>query len=196
MEDNEKKPLRQVAKSARQTDDKKLADKFHDAIIAEDIKDASVWFLKKRLIPGFKQGVVDFISRVLLGGESVTTAARKTIRTTGGSYVDYNGVYKQYRASDVVRESRTDASARGSSYRIGTIYVASRAEALEINEEMASRIRDYGAATCADLFSLCGITRTNHMDNKWGWTSATSFRFRPSGDEWILDYDNPEFLGN
>lgn len=192
----EKAPLTSVVKgNARVTNDKKFSDKFHDAFIAEDIKDAGKWFLDKRVIPGLKQGVIDFLSRVLLGGDSVTTAAKKTLKSGGGTYVDYAGAYKSYRASDVVRESRTDAASRGSSYRIGVIYVSSRAEAQEINQEMSTRIRDYDEATVADLFSLCGITRTNHMDQKWGWRSATAFRYRPSGDEWILDYDPPEYLG-
>ena len=195
----EKESLSPVVKGkARLATDseKKMVDKFHDAFIAEDIKDAAKWFWKKKALPGIKHGVVEFVDRVLNGGDSVTIAAKKTVRSSiGGTYVDYTGSYRTRRASDDLRESRTSDSTRGSSYRIGVIYVSSRAEAQEINQEMASRIEKYDSATVADLFSLCGITRNNHMDNKWGWTSAMAFRYRPSGDEWILDYDPPKYLG-
>ena len=177
--------------------EKKMADKFHDALIAEDIKDAGKWFLTKRVIPGIKHGAVEFLDRVLNGGDSIVTAARKTVKSSvsGGTYVDYTGSYRTRRASDDIRESRTSDRARGSSYNIGNIYVGSRSEAEEINREMANRIERYDEATVADLFSLCGITRSNHMDEKWGWRSAMCFRYRPSGDEWLLDYDAPEYLG-
>lgn len=198
MEDKkEKKPLAPVVKKAPNVvEEKKFQDKVHDALIAEDIKDVVDWAVKKKVVPGFKELLVDMIRRMLLGGDSVTTAAKKSVKTAiGGVYHDYNEPYRVRRASDVVRESRLDSSSRGPSYRIGNIYVASRGEAQEINDEMAKRVEEYEEATVADLFSLCGITRSNHQDTKWGWTSATSFRYRPSGDEWLLNYDPPEYLG-
>lgn len=184
-----------VKSKANLRKEKKFVDKIHDDFIKQDLKTAIEAEWHNNIVPGIVETGLNIARRVFLDGDSFKTAAKKSIKIGGSSFYDYNSTYRTRLASSANSNPRTSESARGSSYRIGTIYVSSRAEAQEINEEMASRIQEYGSATCQDLFSLCGITRTNHQDNKWGWTSAMSFRFRPSGEEWILDYDAPEYLG-
>ncbi len=198
-EENKKEELAPVVKKeVRHRQEKKMRDKFHDDFIKQDLKTALAAEWDEVIVPGIIDTGLDILSRVFRGKDSFGTAVKKSVKTRigGSTIVDYNARYRTHLASDDSINSRTSMASRGSSYRIGAIYVSSRAEALEINEEMAARIEKYDVATVQDLFSLCGITRTNHQDNKWGWTSATSFRFRPSGDEWILDYDAPEYLGN
>lgn len=197
MEENKERSLPSpvVKKKVVQRKEKKMIDKLHDDFIKQDLKTAIEAEWHNNIVPGIVETGLNIARRVFLDGDSFKTAAKKSIKIGGTSIYDYNGPYRTRLASSSNSNPRTSDAARGSSYRIGAIYVSSRAEAQEINDEMSERIREYGSATCQDLFSLCGITRTNHQDNKWGWTSATSFRFRPSGDEWILDYDSPEYLG-
>lgn len=198
MEENKEALAPVVKKPVQHKQEKRIRDKIHDDFIKQDFKSALAAEWDEAIVPGIIDIGLDILSRIFRGKESVGSAVRKSVKTRigGSTIVDYNARYRTRLASDADSNSRTSVASRGSSYRIGAIYVSSRAEALEINEEMAARIEKYDAATVSDLFQLCGITRTNHQDNKWGWTSATAFRFRPSGDEWILDYDAPEYLGN
>lgn len=188
-EEKDKKEIRQIAKGKKT--ERSLAEKAGDLFLSEDTRTVKNYIFHEVLIPGLKTAFAD----VIIGGIEMalfgSSRGRRSSRG-GETRVSYNGYYD--RGSYGGSSSRMDRSGRPDKYDFGSIMLDSRGEAEEVVYAMEELVRKYDEATVADLNSLVGIT-SRHTDIKWGWTDVRDFNYRRSGRGYVLDFNQPTYLG-
>ena len=73
------------------------------------------------------------------------------------------------------------------------IELESRDEAYLVIDRLGDIIEEYGLATVADLYDLCGIT-TEYTDENWGWTSARYMSVIRSRRGYMLQLPKPDHI--
>ncbi len=125
-------------------------------------------------------------------GESRRKAAKTGTGPLG--YVSYN----RYQA-DGYRDPRTNPPAPHLSRRgraqhdFDEIVLQSRAEAEEVIDRMFDILSRFDSVTVADLYELTGI-KSNHVDNKWGWTDLQGSSVSRIRNGYLLDLPAPDPL--
>lgn len=108
----------------------------------------------------------------------------------GGSRVSYGS----YSRPGSAPGNRRDASPRSRRYHdFSEIELESRDEAYLVIDRLGDIIEEYGLATVADLYDLCGIT-TEYTDENWGWTSARYMSVIRSRRGYMLQLPKPDHI--
>jgi len=120
------------------------------------------------LIPAAKAMISDMVSggiEMLLFGQR---RGRSTYREGGRSYTNYNSV--SYRGREIGRPQAPEISRTARArHDFDDVVLPTRGDAESVLSELFDLTRDFGMASVADFYDLCGI-ETNFTDNKYGWT--------------------------
>lgn len=126
------------------------------------------------IIPAVKDLASDAWSqlgeRALYGGESRSPHRRANSRPSGTSgYISYNRFSTSQRPDD-----RPPLPRRAQS-NFDDLVFQTRAEALEVLDQMNDVIEKYGVVTQADVYEMAELT-PEPIDHKWGWSDLTGSR--------------------
>lgn len=166
-----------------------FAVKAVSAFVGEDIHNVGEYLIYDVTIPAIKNLLSDMVSQGverLLFGESSPRARSGS----GGSRVSYGS----YSRPGMAPGNRRDASARSRRYHdFSDIELESRDEAYLVLDRLGDLVDEYGLATVADLYDLCGIT-TEYTDENWGWTSSRNMSVIRSRHGYMLQLPKPDHV--
>ena len=185
----ERKKLEQVTTTTVTKKKSNFGTKAVAAFIGEDVHNVGEYLLYDVAIPAVKNTFSDLVSQGverLLFGES----SPRSRNTSGGSRVSYGS----YSRPGLAPGNRRDASPRTRRYHdFSEIELESRDEAYLVIDRLGDLIEEYGLATVADLYDLCGIT-TEYTDENWGWTSARHMSVIRSRHGYMLQLPKPDHV--
>lgn len=185
----ERKKIEQVTKSAVTKKKQTFGTKAVAAFIGEDIDNVGQYILYDVLIPATKNLISDMVSQGverLLFGES-------TPRRSGGAGTSRVSYGSYSRPGSAPGNSRP-ASPRSRRYHdFSDIELESRDEAYLVLDRLGDLVDEYGLATVADLYDLCGIT-TEYTDENWGWTSSRHMSVIRTRRGYALQLPRPDHI--
>jgi len=164
-----------------------LSKKLRDSFIPDDIQDVKSYLIFDTIIPHVKETVLDLINMAFYG-ESY--GGRRNSRR-GYYSTNERTSYASYYKSDRDREKR-DRSRKSND--IPEIIVESRADGMDVIEEMNNLIDEYDSVSVGDLNQIVGVTG-NYQDEKFGWYDISSAKVKRVGpDEYLIDLPRPKPL--
>lgn len=185
----ERKKIEQVTSKPITKKKQNFGTKAVAAFIGEDIHNVGEYLLYDVAIPAAKNLVSDMVSQGIeriLFGES----APRGRSGSSGSRVSYGS----YSRPGMAPGNSRPASSRNRRYHdFSDIELESRDEALLVLDRLADLIEEYGLATVADLYDLCGIS-TEYTDENWGWTSARNMSVIRSRHGYMLQLPRPDHV--
>lgn len=159
------------------------------AFIAEDIGNVKDIVIQEIVIPTIQQGILESIGIVF--GIDARGFYRRDSNRRSGERVSYG---KYYDTKDTRKNDRDSGYRRRETLDFGDVSVESKSEALDVLDNMAYYIEEYGYCTVTDLYDMLGKTPpTTGID--YGWESMSSIRHeRTFGGEYRLMLPRPVLL--
>lgn len=174
---------------------KSLGDKIKDTFIGgESQKGVLSYLAHEVLIPALKDIVFDVIhqgvERTLYSDGGRLSSRRSGYRPNGSNRINYS----RY-SSDRDREWRREVSPRTRErHSFDDIILESREEAMDVLDEMSTKLEKYKSVSVADLYSILGVT-SSYTDEKWGWFSLREANIVPArGGGFLLVLPSTEHL--
>lgn len=185
----EEKDIQQVTSAEPIRRKKGLGKQFRSTFLGGDAKSAMQYVVFGVLIPAAKDALADAgaqgIERLIFGE---SRSKRRTARPSGpDGYVGYNKISSTTRP-------RPELSRRArSTHDFDEIVLTSRTEAEEVIDQLFDIVARYNSVSVSDLYALVGV-RSNHVDQKWGWTDLRGAGVARVRNGFLLDLPEPEPL--
>lgn len=179
-----------IKKDAVVSTKKPLGDKFKELFIPEDVKDVKSYVVMDVIIPGIKNTVLDVLEMMFFG--EIRGRKKKSYYDGGKERVSYNSYYRSdsSRGSSRSRDRRDD---RDDKVDYRNIVLRNRGDAEEVVDRMHKRIKEFGAASVADLLDLIDVSG-RYTDNNWGWTDERDIGVRRVSSGYLIDVSEAEYL--
>lgn len=159
--------------------EKRVKSKFAEAFLGEDVSSVKDYIIFDVIIPAIKNTIVDGITNTV---EMIFGVSPRKGKGRDRDYVSYASYYK----SDRRDRRRNDYDDRDSRYDYRDLAFTSRVDADEVLANLRDLVEDYGKASVADLYDLCGITGT-FQDHKYGWYDLRGVRVVHVRDGYEID---------
>lgn len=186
---NEQKKVEKIVSGTVKTKEKGFFRKLADIFLSEDAGKVKSYIVKEVIIPAVKDTIRDIIQNgtdMMLYGETKASSVR---RKEGGTYVSYSNYY-----NPTTRSNKADVSDRNRSRSDSREFIFdSRGEAEKVLDTLFELVKDYQAASVADLCSLVGVTG-EWIDNKWGWIDLSGSCVKRVHGGYVLDLPKPIYL--
>lgn len=156
--------------------------KMGDAIIAEDVTTVKNHIFTEVVIPAFKAVIADIVTsgiQMILYGDIVRPGNKAP-----GTRYNYGNCYNSLNQPQ--RTQKTNYTGYGYDDPV----VTSRGDAERILQEMGEIIQEYGQASIADLYDLCGITG-RPTDMNYGWTEMPGARSIRVPEGYLIQMPRP-----
>lgn len=181
---NERQKLEKVITGEATTRKRSGMAKMSDVFIAEDVRTVKNHVFMDVVVPAIKNVIVDIVTngiQMMLWGSAVSPSK------TPGTRYNYGGSYSSLNMSQ--RTQKTNYTGYGYEDPI----VTSRGDAERILQEMSEIIREYGQASIADLYDLCGITG-RPTDMNYGWTEMPGARSVRVPEGYVIQMPRPSCI--
>lgn len=161
-------------------------------MVADDVTNVGDFVFDQVVMPAVRNLMYDIVSqgthRVLFG----TVRGRRGVVPGYAAPVSnlktaYNRVQAEAPAGSAM--SREDQAR----HNFDELYLPSQADAMEVLENLISRVDRYGSASVADLYDYLGVTG-GFTDQKYGWTNLSTADVRHTRRGWIFDLPRPQVL--
>lgn len=156
--------------------------KFSEVFVTEDIRTVKNNLLTDVAVPAVKALITDMVTSgiqmILYGG----TTNRPN--TAPGAKYNYGNHYNSL--SQGTPKVRTNYTG----YSYDDPIVTNRGDAERILQEMSEIIHEYGQASIADLYDLCGITG-RPTDMNYGWTEMPGARSIRVPEGYVIQMPKP-----
>lgn len=161
---NQEKPKPQKVISGKAKVGKKTtARKFADLFLPEDVSSVKEYIFWERVVPAIKDIINDTVQTILYG-ES------RSRSYSNSSRVSYQNYYSN-RSSSSRPDPRNDSARVRNGFDYDDIYFNTRVEAENVLDAMIDMLEQYDIVTVGDLYDFSGITNTNYMLHRYGWTN-------------------------
>ncbi|ADD81065.1 gp067 [Rhodococcus phage ReqiPoco6] len=201
--DEQKKVVKQITVGEVTRRKKPLGRRVMETFGGSDAQSVGAYIVQDVLLPAAKDMVADAVSQgieKMLFGEARGRRGRSSApsRPAGSGYTSYNSYSpnNRYSVNPGHRpEPRREMSHRGRAlHHFDEIVLDSRAEAMEVLENLDAMTQEYGTASVSDLYNMVGIT-PSFTDEKWGWVDMRAATVRHISGGYLLDLPRPENIG-
>lgn len=176
------KKVEKVIEGTVKTSKMPLRTKLAHTFLADDAEDVKGYIFFDVIVPEIKNTILDASHKALemLFFGSVSSSKKS------GPYVNYS---KSSLSSTTPRRSVSKQPKDFREFEYGT-----RSDAEEVLINMQDLIDEYGFASIADLYDLCGVVG-NWTDNKYGWADLRSAKVSMKrGGGYVIDFPRAEQL--
>lgn len=175
----EKKKVEKVVQGAVVTKDKSLSKKFSETFLGDDLDNVKSYIFLDVFIPAVKNTISEIVSN---GIEMLLFGRPKAARgNSSKTYVSYNSYSKD--------NKRENGNSSQNIRDFRDIILETRGEAEDVLSNLSDLVVDYGFASVADLYDLCGISKySNFTDNKYGWVDLRGVKVKMArGGGYLID---------
>jgi len=174
---------------------KPLSRKISETFFGGNAQHAASAMVFDVMIPATKDAIADAITQGIermLWGE-----VRSRSRRREHGRVDYHRLSTSRRDPRDRRDPREDPRGGGLSRRsraqhnFDEIILETRAEAIEVIDQLEEHMDRYGEVTVADMYNMVGIS-PKFTDERWGWTDLRNADVIRVRDGYLLDLPRPE----
>lgn len=159
--ENTKPKAEKVITGSAKVGKKTPARKFADLFLPEDVDSVKDYIFWERIVPAIKDIINDTVQTILYG-ES------RGKNYSNGSRVSYSSYYSGRTSRS---EPRNDGSRARNGFDYDDIYFDTRAEAENVLDAMIDMLEQYDIVTVGDLYDFAGVTSSNYMFHRYGWTN-------------------------
>lgn len=159
-------------------------ERFADALLAMDFKEAFLGTVRDILVPAAKDAFVDAIDGAanrLAYGEGGSRRGRNRNGDT-----DYNSMYSRKRKEGESNRPRPQNFIRDLDFD-------TRSDAMEVLANLRDLLDEYQVVSVMDLYSSSGL-RTNPTQDKWGWYDLDDAEILRTREGWLLKLPKPQRL--
>ena len=163
------------------TGEAKTRKRLSDVFIAEDVRTVKNHIFMDVIVRAIKTVIVDIVTngiQMMLWGDTINRG-----KAPGTKY-NYGNSYNSLKQPQ--RTQKTNYTGYGYEDPI----VTSRGDAERILQEMSEIIQEYGQASIADLYDLCGITG-RPTDMNYGWTEMPGARSIRIPEGYVIQMPRP-----
>lgn len=156
-------------------------------------KDVSSYVFFDVMIPAAKDMVVDSV--IQFAERSMFGEVRSSRRAARAGRTDYNRMSGRGRSPLFDREERDRGISRRAraTHDFDEIVLETRAEGIEVINQMYDYLAKYEQVTVGDLYGLVGIT-AQFTDDRWGWVDLRGADVTRVHDGYLLDLPRPVAL--
>lgn len=184
--------IKPVVSGNVKTRKKSLTSRISEVFVREDRVNVKDHLIFDVVIPAIKDTIVDLVTdgiHMIFYGETRRKSGN-VART--GSKISYSSYYKDNDDRDRRRNSRPS---RSEVTDMDDILFETRAEAQEVLNSLADIIDEYGSASIADFYDLCGVTE-QYTDHKYGWTDVSKATIQSvRGGYFVVDLPRARQIG-
>jgi hypothetical protein len=169
---------------------KSLLKRFTEIFIGGDSKSVMNYVVMEVLIPQAKDMITEAASQGFerfIYGESRPSRRSGNPGRSGPAPVQYNRY--AVRGNNPLGRAGSDdrrPTAQPRAQTVDDILLATRVEAETVLDRLYDLLKEYEAASVADLNSLVGLS-SSYTDQKWGWTDLHGSQVRRVRDGYILE---------
>lgn len=158
-------------------------ERFADAMLAMDFKEAFLGTIRDILVPAAQDAFVDAVDGAanrLVYGDDV-----KRRRGKHGE-IEYNSIYAKR------HKERDDGRPKPRNF-IRDIEFDSRSDALEVLANLKDLLDEYQVVSVMDVYSSSGL-KTDPTQDKWGWYDLDDAEVIRTREGWVLNLPKPQRL--
>lgn len=173
-----------VKKGSAKVRKQSFGEKFADAMLAMDLKEAFLGTIKDILVPAAQDMFVDAVdgaaNRLVYGDSDRRRRSRR------GDTIEYNSIYaKRRRENDISRPKPRNF--------ICDLGFDTRQDALEVLANLKDLLDEYQVVSVMDLYSSSGL-KTDPTQDKWGWYDLDEAEVIRTREGWVLNLPKPQRL--